>query len=347
MTTYQKLAAVLIGFLLSSSTAFANWEAQAQRDDGSWEAVKKAPQGSTENAALMNANVKCKSEILKIGQVATGKNIPNPVLRIVDTDSGKERMLQCDLKAGGRLTEGGKPVQIARPSEPDTNKPVPRKAAGWTVAMKEKNGKWRSALNGLRSEQQARSRADMMCNTWKQPLKIIDGASGKEYELYCDPKTGKLSNDDQPIPVVMLTEPEANKHAQNIRRQCESNFFMKSALGCGCVESQARAEALRSDTNVTQADIYKKITNPPISNQCVNREDLYKYVYEPCASVLKSTRPDQAEGICTCAAKKTVADFAQNPALNLYHLNRLKDTAVRQCMAARPAGIGSVSSENH
>lgn len=92
--------------------------------------------------------------------------------------------------------------------------------------------------------------------------KIVDAVSGKEHAFYCDPRTGKITDDGKPAPVVMLTEPEANKHAQDIRRQCESNYFMKSVFSCGCIEDQAKAEALRSDTNVTQANIIKKVTNP-------------------------------------------------------------------------------------
>lgn len=218
----------------------------------------------------------------------------------------------------------------------NNSKPAPPKTAGWYVEVQEKNGSWRKSYE-RKTEAAARSFADAECIRWKSPVKIVDAVSGKEHAFYCDPRTGKITDDGKPAPVVMLTEPEANKHAQDIRRQCESNYFMKSVFSCGCIEDQAKAEALRSDTNVTQANIIKKVTNPPISNQCVNREDLYKYVYESCASVLKSTRPGEAEEICTCTAKKTEADFSKDPVFNLGYFERLRNAAMKQCLPPKKA----------
>ncbi|MCB5186812.1 hypothetical protein LG200_02200 [Methylobacillus caricis] len=231
-------------------------------------------------------------------------------------------------------------MPIAKSAEPETNKPTKPAsplALGWNLEVKEKSGSWRRSKSNLPTEKHARGWAESECIRWKSPLKIIEVASGKEYELYCNPKTGKLSDSNKPAPVALLTEPEASERAKKINRQCVSNYSMKSMFDCDCIENQAKAEYMRSDASVAEGEIFKKVSNPPMSNQCVNREDLYKYVYEPCAFVLKLRRPN-AEEICTCTAEKTVADFAKDPVLNMSQFNRVKDAAMKQCGLGKKSG---------
>ncbi|MCB5186811.1 hypothetical protein LG200_02195 [Methylobacillus caricis] len=98
MTTYQRIAAVFLGCLLGSSSVFADWEIQTQGEDGSWKSTGRKP---TEEVARATANAGCKMQsAMKMADIMAGKSVSNSSVRIVDTDSGKEHVFQCDLKAG-------------------------------------------------------------------------------------------------------------------------------------------------------------------------------------------------------------------------------------------------------
>jgi hypothetical protein len=248
-------------------------------------------------------------------------------VNIVETSTGKSTPVNCSTV---------KKLQEAH----NTKKPqdAPQKAktgSSWEVQIQQKNGSWKNVYEGSRiiisTEDAARSLAGTECLRRQSPVKIVETASGKEHVLHCDPKTGKISDDGKPAPVVLLTEPEASERAKLAKKQCLSNPFMSAMLDCGCVENKAKTELLQSEARVSLDAILRKVSNPPVNKECVNRKGAYEYTYNSCVPVMKSRHPNEAEQLCGCAADATAAGFVKDPTFNLAHYERLRDAALKQC----------------
>lgn len=282
----------------------------------------------TEEAAIAAYSAGC-----RMHSMAPAASPEPAAASIIEESTGKSTPVNCSTV---------KTLQEAHSAKkPQDTPPKATMGSSWEVHAQQKDGSWKNVYKDskqrISTEDDARRLAGIECIRRKSPVKIVETASGKEHVLHCDPETGKISNDDKPAPVVLLTEPEAGERAEIAKKRCLSNSFMQSVLDCGCVENKAKAELLQSKASVNLDAILRKVSNPPTNKECVNRTGAYEYTYNACVPVMKSRHPTDAEPFCACAADATAAGFVKDPTLNLAHYERLRNAAFKQC------GIGKLN----
>lgn len=255
---------------------------------------------------------------------------PQPTAaNIIEESTGKATPVDCSTV---------KKLQEAyNTRKPQEAKEKTEAGASWEVQVQQKNGSWRSSYKRS-TEDRARYFAGIECVRWKSPTRIVDTASGREHALHCDSRTGKIADGDKPAPVALLAEPEAGKRAKDVQAQCRGNAFMSAVLDCGCIGKKAKAELLQSEASVGLSAILRKVSNPPVSNECVSRTGAYAYTYNACVPVMKNRHPHDAEQLCGCAADATAAGFVKDPTFNLGHYERLRSVAMKQCGLGKKVG---------
>lgn len=259
---------------------------------------------------------------------------------IIDENTGKTTPIDCstvrqlvDANNANKLQEAK--AQEAAKAEKLREEKL-KIGASWGIQIQQKDGSWRASPYQMMTKDDARKMANIECLRNKYPLKIVDTVTNEEHTLLCDPKRGKVTAvDGVSLPVILLTEAEASKRAEEIKGQCQGNYFMSSVLDCDCIENKAKDELLQNEPSVALSTILSKVTNPP-DKACVNREGAYKYVYDVCVSVIR--RPNDLEEFCHCSADTTASNFVKDPIFNLYRFDRLRDAAFKQCGLGKKAG---------